>query len=262
MKVRGGHLKKNIEIEAGDYNFVEIPVREGTRIEVSAAEVDGDTFSVCILDSSDVKRAPLIGTVMDYDDSKPLWHKDKVKKVNKEYIADRRDTLFVFFDNHHAKSKYKSIDIDVRVDHPPLMVGDAPLRESFEVDAKFVETIEVEPNAGDTIRVFGRVTKGNDITVHVLAQIYDTPDTIHTDKAYFTKEKVEEIDIEYHVTKREPLLIVFDNGYSMRTTKTVDVSVQVIKGEESKTAGIEKCPFCQAKLDGPTAFCPHCGGKL
>lgn len=262
MKVRGGHLKKNIEIQAGEWDYVEIPVREGSRITVYANEVDGDDFSVYILRQADVKRVPLIGTVTEYEDDKALWSKEKVKKVDTEYTAEERDTLYVFFDNYHAKSKYKSIDIDVRVDHPPLKVGDEPLRESFEVDAGYLESIDVDVNAGDTIRVFGRVTKGNDITIHVLAQIYETPDSIHTDKAYFTKEKVGEIDIEYQCTKKEPLLIVFDNGYSLRTTKTLDVSVQVIKGEESKTAGIEKCPFCQARLEGPTAFCPHCGGKL
>lgn len=74
-----------------------------------------------------------------------------------------------------------------------------------------MESIDVKVNAGDTIRVFGRVTKGKDITVHILSELYKTPDTYHLDKAYFTKEKAGEIEIEYHCTKTEPLLIIFDN---------------------------------------------------
>ena len=62
------------------------------------------------------------------------------------------------------------------------------------------------------------------------------------------------------LTKTEPLLIVFDNGYSLRTTKTVDVSVQVMKGTGT-TAGPGVCRFCQAKIDEGVAFCSHCGGK-
>ncbi|MFX1369765.1 MAG: hypothetical protein ACFFAY_14310, partial [Promethearchaeota archaeon] len=130
MKVRGGHLKKNIELEAGEWDYVEIPVRKGSRIAVYANEVDGDDFSVYILKQADVKRTPLIGTVTEYEDGKALWSNEKVKSVDTEYVAEDRDTLYVFFDNYHAKSKYKSVDIDVRVDHPPLKVGDEPLRES------------------------------------------------------------------------------------------------------------------------------------
>lgn len=262
MKVRGGRLKKNIKVKAGAWDYVEIPVREGTRIALNAAEVDGDNFKVYIVRAGDVKRTPLVGTITEFNDDKALWASRRSSRVNHEYTAGERDTLFVLFDNCRpmAVDFDESIDIDIEVDHPPLIVGDEPLRESFEVDAGWMETIDVEASSGDTIRVFGRVTKGNDITVHVLAQIYETPDSIHTDKAYFTKEKVGEIDITYQCPKTEPLLIVFDNGYSLRTTKTIDVSVQVLKGEKAPT-GRGICKYCQARIDEDAAFCPHCGGK-
>ena len=56
MKIRGGRLKKNIEIDAGSWNYVEAPVREGSKISILATEVDNDDFSVYILRSADVKR--------------------------------------------------------------------------------------------------------------------------------------------------------------------------------------------------------------
>ncbi|MFW9848844.1 MAG: zinc ribbon domain-containing protein [Candidatus Thorarchaeota archaeon] len=261
MKIRGGRLKKQIEIEAGTWDHVEIPCREGSTISVDASEVDGDDFSVYILDSAQVKTTLLTGRVSDYEDDKALWKKEKVKKVSKKYTVDARDIYYVIFDNYHAKSKYKLIDIDVDVEHPPLEVDDEPLQESFEVDAGYLETIDLTVNAGDTVRAFGRVTKGNDITVHILSKLYETPDTIHTDKAYFTKEKVEEINLEYHAQKSESLLLVFDNVYSLRTAKTIDVSVQVLKGAKEPD-GQKFCKFCGAKIDADAAFCQHCGGKL
>jgi hypothetical protein len=114
LKIRGGQLKKNIEIEAGEWDYVEIPVREGSTISISAQEVDNDDFSVYILKSSDVKRTPIIGTVTEYEDGNALWKKEKITNLKKDYTAKERDVLYVFFDNYHAKSKYKSIDIDVR----------------------------------------------------------------------------------------------------------------------------------------------------
>jgi len=262
MKIRGGQLKKTIDIEAGEWDYVEIPVREGSTISISAQEVDNDDFSVYILSSSDVKRVPIVGTVTEYEDGKALWKKEKVTNVTKDYTAEERDVLYVFFDNYHAKSKYKSIDIDVSVDHPLLEVGDAPLRESFEVDAGLVETIDMNVNAGDTVRAFGRITKGNDITVHIISKLYETPDSIHLDKAYWKKEKTGEIEIEYHCTKSEPLMLVFDNGYSLRTTKTIDVSVQILRGSSQTPDSKEpRCRFCKAIIDKGVAFCPHCGGK-
>jgi hypothetical protein len=230
LKIRGGHLKRNIEIQAGEWDYVEVPCREDSSMSISASEIDGDTFNVYIVPSNSVKKAPLLETVMEYYTDGIVWEQKKVSYVDDVYIHPYRDTIFIIFDNSHAKSKYKSIDIDISVVHPPLVVGDEPLTESFEVDAKSEEVIDVDVNSGDTIRVFGRVTKGKDITVHILSKLYETPDTYHLDKAYFTKEKVGEIEIEYHCTKTEPLLIIFDNAYSLRTTKTVDVSVQVIRG--------------------------------
>ena len=260
MKVRGGHLKKTIDIEAGTWNHVEVNCREGSTISIRASEVEGDDFSVYICSSNDVKTALLSGQINEFDDKHALWKEEKVKSVSKEYTSKERDTLYIIFDNYHAKSKFKRIDIDISVVHPPLEVGDEPLSESFEVDAGYLETIDMQVNTGDTVRVFGRVTKGNDITVHVLSKLYETPDSIHTDKAYFTKEKVEEIDITYQCTTTEPILLVFDNAYSLRTTKTVDVSVQILRGRKKTTAPSGLCRFCSAKI-GDVAFCPHCGGK-
>jgi len=262
VKLRGGQLKKNIEIEAGKWNHIEIPVREGSTISILAQEVDNDDFSVYILRSSDVKRVPIVGSISEYNPENALWKKERVKNAKKDYTAKERDVLYVLFDNYHAKSKYKSIDIEVNVEHLPLEVGNAPLRESFEVDAGWLETIDVNVNAGDTIRAFGRVTKGNDITIHVISKLYETPDSIHLDKAYWTKEKVGEIEIEYQCTKTEPLLLVFDNGYSLRTTKTIDVSVQILKGSGSTSdTSVNRCRFCSATIEKGLAFCPHCGGK-
>lgn len=261
MKLRGGRLKKTIEVEPGSWNYVEIACREGSTIQIDAYEEEGSDFSVYIVRSADVKKTPLIGTVTEYEDGKALWKKEKAKKVSKTYTVDSRDVYYVFLDNYHAKSREKYIAADIQVEHPPLEVGDEPLRESFEVDAGYVETIDLSAHAGDTVRAFGKVTSGNDITLHVLGKIYETPDSIHTEKAYFTKEKAEEIDITYQCPRTEDLLLVFDNGYSLRTTKTVDVSVQVIPGAKAPE-GQRFCKFCGARIDADTAFCPHCGGKL
>ena len=116
------------------------------------------------------------------------------------------------FENPHSR-KFNHLDISVAAEHPPLSVEDEPLRESIEIEARYLEGIDVSASSGDTIRVFGRVTKGNDISVHILSTMYVTPDSYHVDKAYFTREKVDEIEIEYHCQKTEPLLIVFDNSY-------------------------------------------------
>ena len=262
MKIRGGQLEKNIEIDAGEWDYVEIPVREESTISISAQEVDNDEFNVYIVRSSDVKRMPIVGTVTEYNDESALWKKERVTNVKKDYTAKERDVLYVIFDNYHARSKFKSIDIDVSVEHPPLEVGDEPLSESFEVDAGWVEAIDMNVNTGDTIRAFGRVTKGNDITVHVISKLYETPDTIHLDKAYWTKEKTSEIELEYQCTKSGPLMLVFDNGYSLRTTKTVDVSVQILRGASQPSESMEyRCKFCNAIIDRGVAFCPNCGGK-
>lgn len=272
MKVRGGELRKTVNLEAGDWDYVEIPCREGTEINVRASEDAGDDFSAYLLRSEDIKRIPLIGGALqkipilgkktiDFSTEDVLWSKEKVPSVDYSHIADSRTVYYLFLDNMHARSKWKAIDVHVCVDHPPLEVGDEPLRESFDVDAGYLETIDVNVNRGDVIRVFGRVTSGNDISVHILSKMYETPDTIHLDKSYWSKEKLEEIDVEYHCTKSEPLLVVFDNGYSMRTTKTVDVSIQVVRSEQSLRAE-NKCPFCSARIEEGIAFCPHCGGKL
>ena len=262
MKIRGGNLKRNIEIQAGEWDHVEVQCREGSMISVVAHEVDGDDFNVFILHSENVKKVPLVGTIIEYNAEGMVWGEEKVSSVDDQYFAPMRDTMYIIFDNSHARSKYKSIDIDINVVHIPLEVGDEPLTESFEVDAGYMEPIGVKVSAGDTIRVFGRVTKGKDITVHILSELYETPDTYHLDKAYFTKEKVGEIEIEYHCTKTEPLLIIFDNEYSLRTTKTVDISVQVIRGAAGAPRGKAVCPFCSAKINTDLSFCPHCGGKL
>lgn len=229
---------------------------------ISASEIDGDTFNVYIVPSGSVKKVPLLGTVMEYDTDGIVWEQEKVSYVDDVYIHPYRDTIYIIFDNSHAKSKYKSIDIEISVVHMPLVLGDEPLTESFEVDAGHMEQIDVDVSAGDTLRVFGRVTKGKDITVHILSSLYKTPDAYHLDKVYFTKEKTDEIEIEYLCTKTEPLLIIFDNEYSLRTTKTVDVSVQVIKGVAAAHPGKDVCPFCSVKIDTGLSFCPHCGGKL
>ena len=264
MRLRGGELKKNIEIEAGEFEYVEIHCREQTGIYIKANEIAGDDFNVALFPSAYVKKTPLVGVVTDFDpDPKnALWSKEKVSSVDEVVVVEMRDVVYLIFDNYHARSKYKSIDVHIQVAFPPLKVGIEPLSESFEVDAGYVETIDVDANKDDVIRIFGRVTKGNDITVHILAKIYETPDSIHTDKAYFTKEKVSEIDVMYQSPRKEPLLVVFDNEYSLRTTKTIDVSIQVIREAQAVPAGKGVCPFCQAKIDAGISFCPHCGGKL
>lgn len=262
MKIRGGHLKRNIEIQAGMWDYAEASCRDGSMISVVAHEVDGDDFSVFIIPSEWVKTASLVGTAIEYDTEGIVWGEKNVRSIDDEYIVPIRDVMYIIFDNTHAKTKYKSIDIDINVVHPPLEVADEPLRESFEVDAGYVEAIDMNVNSGDTVRVFGRVIKGNDITVHILSKIYETPDTYHTDKAYFTKEKTDEIEIEYLCTKTESLLVIFDNEYSHRTTKTIDVSIQITKDVASTAPGKDVCPFCSVKIDTGLSFCPHCGGKL
>ena len=106
-------------------------------------------------------------------------------------------------------------------------------------------------------------TKGKDITVHILSKIYQTPDKLHLDKAYYTREKQEDINIEYHCSKSEPLLLVFDNKYSMRTTKTVDVSVQVVRDTTTEQAGDWViCPYCQIKNPPGSITCQSCKAGL
>jgi hypothetical protein len=260
MKLKGGKLSTQLELENQHFDYVEIPCREGSTISIVANDDRGENFNVYILSSGDVQKAPVIGKVRDYDEKRALWKKGKGGKTKGDYTSDARDVLYIIFENPHSR-KFNYLDISVAVDHPPLKVGDQPLQESFEVEAGYFETVEINGNAGDTIRVFGRVSKGNDIGAYVVAAIFATPDNIHLDKAYWSKEKTEEIDIEYHCTKTEPLLVVFDNGYSKLTTKTVDVSIQVISGEKAPE-GQRFCKFCGAKIDADAAFCPRCGGQL
>ena len=263
MKVRGGELRKNICIEAGKWSHVEVACREGSTISISGTGEDSDDFSVYLLRSADVKRVPVIGKVYEYETGRALWKKEKVKKASKTHTVDQRDVYYVIFDNYHAKTREKYVDIIVTVEHLPLAVGDAPLQESFEVDAKYVETIDVDTKQGDVLNVFGKVTKGKDITVHILGKIYQTPDTLHLDKAYYTREKQEDINIEYHCPKSEPLLLVFDNKYSMRTTKTVDVSVQVVRDTTAEQAGDWViCPYCQIKNPPGSTTCQSCKAGL
>jgi len=223
--------------------------------------MDDDDFNVALLPSSDVKKAPMIGTVLDFYGADMVWYKGEVSSVEEQYTVPARDIMYVVFDSLHDDCD-KSVVIDIRVEHPPLEVGDEPLSESFEVDAGYVEPIDMNVNAGDTARIFGKVTKGNDITVHILSKLYETPDAYHTDKAYFTKEKVGEIEIEYHCTRTEPLLILFDNEYSYRTSKTVDVSIQIIRGAEPEANEWLICPFCQQKNPKGSTACQHCEAKL
>jgi hypothetical protein len=262
MKLKRGAFKKEIEIEKGEWQFVSVSCREGSKISIDTYEVDGKNFDIYLLRDADVKTPPLLPIVTDWSSERAVWSKKKISKVKKTYTTKERDKFFVFFDNRYARADYIYVDIDMRVEHPTLVVGDEPLRESIEVDARDFETIDVDAKSGDTIRVFGRVTKGNDITVHVLSKIYATPDTVHFDKAYWTTEKAAEIDAEYLCSKTEPLLIVFNNNYSRLTTKTVDVSVQVIRGAAVASPGKGVCPFCSVKIDTGLSFCPHCGGKL
>jgi hypothetical protein len=73
LKIRGGRLKKNIEIKAGEQEYVEIPCREGSTIYIDASEMDDDDFNVALLPSSDVKKAPLIGTVLEFRGVVQKW---------------------------------------------------------------------------------------------------------------------------------------------------------------------------------------------
>jgi len=262
LKLRGGHLQKNVAIEAGLWDYVEIPCREGSVISIKADETDGEDFNVYLLASKYVKRKVLTGDISEYEDQKALWGEEKTDSVEREYTVDRRDVYFVIFDNYHAKSKPKSIDIEVSVEHLPLKVGDQPLKESFEVDAGYFEPIDVDARAGDLIRVFGRVTKGNDINISIVSKTYETRDGVDFDKAYYTKEKAGDFNVDYNCSKNEPLLIVFDNGYSLRTTKTVDVSIQIVRGAKPEAGDWTECPFCHFKNQKGARYCAHCGAKL
>lgn len=260
MKLKGGKLSKSIELENGTWDYIEVPCRVGTTLSIAASDDRGEDFRVYIIRSGDMKKKPIIGTLDGYDEKKALWKKGKGGKTKTEFVSDVHSVLYVVFENPHSR-KFNYLDISVAAEHPPLSVKDEPLRESIEIEARYLEAIDVDAGSGDTIRVFGRVTKGNDITVHVLSKMYETPESYHVDKAYFTKEKVDEIDMEYQCQKTEPLLIVFDNGYSMMTAKTVDVTVQVVKGTDQPSVTPGVCRFCSAKIDEGLPFCPHCGGK-
>ncbi|MFX1580446.1 MAG: hypothetical protein ACFFBJ_12405 [Promethearchaeota archaeon] len=260
MKLKGGKLSKSIELENGTWDYVEVPGRVGTTLSIAASDDRGENFGVYIIKSGDMKKKPLIGIIDGYDEKRALWKKGKGGKTKKEFVSDVHDVLYVVFENPHSR-KFNYLDISVAAEHPPLSVEDEPLRESIEIDARYLEAIDVSASSGDTVRVFGRVTKGNDISVHILSEMYVTPEAFHVDKAYFTREKVEEIEIEYHCQKTERLLIVFDNSYSMMTAKTVDVTVQVMKGADEPPATPGVCRFCSAKIDEDLPFCPHCGGK-
>ena len=262
MKLSGGYLSENIEIDPGEYEYVEIPCRPGSVISIRADETEGDDFNVYLLQSKYVTRKGASGDVEEYQDQKAVWREEKTDSVETEYKVDTKDVYFVIFDNYHAKSKPKSIEIEVGVEHVPLKVGDQPLKESFEVEAGCIETIDADAKAGDMIRVFGRVTKGNDINISIVSKAYETQEEIDLDKAYYTKEKAGDFNIEYSCTKNEPLLIAFDNGYSRRTPKTVDVSVQVVKGVVPESGDWTECQFCHFKNQKGARYCTHCGAKL
>jgi hypothetical protein len=261
-KLRRGIYKKEMDIEREDKLPVSISCREGSTITIDAYEVEGDIFDVYLMHEDHVKTAPLLPVVISWDRERAIWSKEDVDKVKKAYTAKERATYWVIFENVDSEEDWLRLSIDLRVQHPPLKVGDEPLRESFEVDARDFEKIDVDAKAGDTIRIFGRVTSGNDITTHIISKIYETPDSVHFDKAYWTTEKTEEIDAEYRCTKTEPLLIIFDNTYSRLTTKTVDVSVQIIKGEEPTEGDWVKCPFCQHKNPKDSTVCEKCKAEL
>jgi len=231
-------------------------------ISIRADETDGEDFNVYLLPSNYVKRKLLTGGIYEYQDQKALWRKEKTVSVKKDYTVDTRDVYFVVFDNYHAKSKPKSIDIEVSVEHLPLKLGEEPLKEIFEVEAGYFEPIDVDAKTGDMIRVFGRVTKGNDINISIVSKAYETQEEIDLDKAYYTKEKASDFNIEYSCSKNEPLIIVFDNGYSLRTPKTVDVSVQIVKGAVPESGDWTECPFCHFKNQKGARYCTHCGAKL
>lgn len=261
-RIKSGSLKRNFEIQAGEWDYVEVPYRDGSMIPVVANEVYGDDFNMFIVRSDYAKKVLLVGTVTEYDPQGIVWGEEKVSSIDDEYIVDVRGIMFIIFDNTYARSKHKSIDIDINVLHPPLEVGDEPLTESFEVDAGYVETIGVDVRTGDRIKIFGNVSKGNDITIHILSKMYETPDSLHLDKAYYTKEKVGEIEIDYECSSTEPLLIVFDNGYSLRTTKTLDVSMQIVRVAVPESGNWVVCPFCQIKNPPGSTICQNCKGKL
>ena len=258
VTLRRGIYKKEIDIEKDNFLPVGISCREGSEISIDVFEVDGDDFDVFLFNDADVKRARLIPTVTGWDPERALWFKEEVDKAETEYTIEERGKYVVIFDNCYSQDDYLRFNIDVRVVHPPLAVGDEPLSESFEVDARDYEKIDVDAKAGDVIKLFGRVTKGNDVTVHILNKTYETPDTLHVDKAYWTTEKVPEIDAEYQSSKTEPLLIVFDNRYSRLATKTIDITVQVERGEEPDKGEWAICSFCQHKNPLGSAVCKNC----
>lgn len=139
------------------------------------------------------------------------------------------------------------------LEHHPLDIGDEPHRFFFDVATESLEYIEINVHAGDMIRLFGKVTDENEITIHILSKTSQNHDKLDVDKAYVTKEEVSEIDISYICKKDEPLLLVFDNEKGS-TRKNVEVSVQVLKV-------IEICQHCSAKIDPSIVYCPHCGMK-
>jgi len=260
LKLKGGKLSKSIELENGTWDFVKVQCRIGTTLSIAASDDRGENFRVYIIRSGDMKKKPLIGIIDGYDEKRALWKKGKGGKTKTEFTSDVHDVLYVVFENPHSR-KFNHLDISVAAEHPPLSVEDDPLRESIVIEARYLEAIDVNATSGDTIRVFGRVSKGNDISVHILSKMYQSPETFHVDKAYFTREKVDEIEIEYHCQKTEPLLIVFDNSYSKMTAKTVDITVQVIRGADQPPTTPGVCRFCSVKIEEGLPFCPHCGGK-
>jgi hypothetical protein len=237
---------------------VGISCRAGSRISIDVFEVDGDDFSIYLLRDEDVKRAPLLPVVTGWDAERALWFEEGIERAETDYTVEERGKYVVILDNSYSQDEFIRFNIDIRVEHPPLTVGDEPLSESFEVDARDYEKIDVDAKVGDLIKLFGRVTKGNDITVHILSKTFETPDTIHVEKAYWTTEKTMEIDAEYGCSKTEPLLIVFNNDYSRLTTKTVDISVQIVRGEELDIGEWTICPFCQHKNPQGSTACENC----
>ncbi|MFW9888881.1 MAG: hypothetical protein ACFFER_11885, partial [Candidatus Thorarchaeota archaeon] len=97
MRLRGGEFKKNIEIEAGQFEYVEINCRELTAIHIKAKEVDGDDFNVALFPSAYVKKAPLVGLVTDFDPDpdNALWSEEKVSSVDESVVVETRDVVYI-----------------------------------------------------------------------------------------------------------------------------------------------------------------------
>ena len=186
MKLKSGKLSKSIEMENGTWDFVEVPCRVGTTISIAASDYRGEDFRVYIIRSGDMKKKPLIGSIDGYDEKRALWKKGKGGKMRTEFTSDVHDVLYVIFENPHSR-KFNYLDISVAAEHPPLSVEDEPIRESIEIEARYLESIDVTANSGDIIRVFGRVMKGNDITVHILSKMYETPETFHMDNPFLNR---------------------------------------------------------------------------